>query len=99
MLQYATTNNVYLRPHMKTHNPLAAVVMIAMLILILALGATGYMMGMDQYFGEDWVQELHEFFADSLLALIAIHLSGIFLEIFRRKENIIASMIHGKKKP
>lgn len=85
-------------PHMKTHNPLAASVMILMMLLILGLGITGFMTDMDRFFGEDWVVDLHTLLANSLIFLAAIHLCGIFFEIFRRKENIIASMIHGKKK-
>src|ERR1043165_9690790 len=59
-------------PHMKTHNPLAAVVMIFMMLLVLGLGLTGYMTDMDRFFGEEWVVELHETLANLLIALVVV---------------------------
>lgn len=51
------------------HNPVAALMIFALMGLVLALGVTGYMQGTDAYWGEDWVQELHEALASTLIAL------------------------------
>ena len=37
------------------HNPVAALMIFALMGLVLALGITGYMQGTDAYWGEDWV--------------------------------------------
>jgi len=42
------------------HNPLGALMMFLLMGLVLALGVTGWMQGTDAYFGEEWLQELHE---------------------------------------
>jgi cytochrome b len=45
----------------------------------------------------DFAKTLHEIPSNILLFLIVLHLDGIFLHIFMYKQNIIRSMINGKK--
>lgn len=45
---------------------------------------------------EFW-EELHELFAGFLLVLIAVHVAAVFLTLFVYKENLIKSMITGRK--
>ena len=45
----------------------------------------------------DFATALHEIPSNLLLLLIIIHLDGVFLHIFVNKQNIIWSMINGKK--
>ena len=37
------------------HNPLDAVMMLVLMALVLALGVTGWMQGLDAFFGEAWL--------------------------------------------
>ncbi|MBL4911380.1 MAG: cytochrome b/b6 domain-containing protein [Alteromonadaceae bacterium] len=46
---------------------------------------------------EDTFEELHEFFANFTLFLIFVHVVGVVIESFIHKENLIRSMINGKK--
>ncbi len=79
------------------HNPLASVVYIAIWTCILLLGITGFMMGLDAFWGEDWLEKLHELISDTLLFLIVIHLTGVFSDSIRNRRKTWSSMITGKK--
>lgn len=86
-------------PRQLTHNPIAAIGMISMLILVILLGVTGYMMEeIDVFFGEDWVEEAHSYLSNILLAFMIIHVLGVLLASFRHRENLILAMFTGKKK-
>lgn len=85
-------------PRLLTHPPVSLIVMATMLLLILALGMTGWMMGWDRFFGEEWLEELHELLSNSLLALVFLHVAGVIRESLIHRENLVGSMIHGKKR-
>lgn len=85
-------------PRTLNHPPLAVIGMILMFGCILSLGLTGWMMGLDRFFGVEWVEEAHEILGDALLVLSIIHVLGVIRESFIHRENLIASMIHGKKR-
>lgn len=75
------------------HNPGSAYAIFTMLALMLALAVTGVMMGR----GNESVEELHEYFAYAMLAVIAAHVVGVVVHSVRHRENIVASMVHGHK--
>ncbi len=75
------------------HNPASAYAIYALLGLILALAVTGIMMGT----GNESVKEIHEFLAYAMLAVVGTHIFGVLVHTIRFKENITASMVHGRK--
>lgn len=75
------------------HNPASAYAIYTMLGLIIALAATGIMMGT----GNESVKDIHEFLAYAMLAVVGVHVLGVIVHTIRFKENITASMIHGRK--
>jgi cytochrome b len=79
------------------HNPAGAAMILVLLATLSAVGATGYMMGMDAYFGQEWVEEAHEMFVDLLLVLVAFHVGGVIYSSWRHRENLVVSMITGQK--
>jgi cytochrome b len=79
------------------HNPAGAVMMIGLVLLLLGCGVTGWMMGLDQFWGEEWVQELHETLANAILALAALHVLAAIIESVRHRENLVWSMFTGRK--
>lgn len=85
--------------HRMGHSPLGGLVMILMMLCILALGVTGYMMQeIDYFWGEDWVEDLHGWIANSLLALVIIHVCASLFESYRLKENLPLSMVTGNRR-
>lgn len=86
-------------PRHLTHNPLAALMMITLCLLVFALGVSGFLMRTDYFWGEEWLEEVHEIFANLLMFLSLMHALAAIIESFRHKENLVFSMIHGKKRP
>ena len=66
--------------------------------LVLGLGTTGYLMTTDAFFGEDWLEEVHEALADVLVGAVALHVTAALFESWRHRENLVASMLHGRKR-
>jgi cytochrome b len=79
------------------HNPAGAAMIVALLLTLSAVGVTGYMMGMDAYFGQDWVEHYHKSLVNLLLVLVACHIGGVVLASWRHRENLVRSMITGQK--
>ena len=79
------------------HNPAGAAMIVALLLVLGSIGTTGYMMGMDAYFGEEWVEDLHKALVNGLLVLVMLHLAGVVTASLRHKENLVAAMVTGQK--
>jgi cytochrome b len=80
------------------HNPAAAVMILALLGGVLAVGMTGWMQSWDRFFGAEWLEELHELLAWGLLGLIGLHVLAAVVESVHYRENLIAAMVHGRKR-
>ena len=80
------------------HNPLGALMMIALILAMTGCVVTGWMQGLDRFWGVEWLHETHETFADSILVLAGLHVLGALVESFRHKENLIWSMVTGYKR-
>lgn len=77
----------------KGHNPGSSYGIFAMFGVVLALAVTGYLMAR----GDARFEGVHEVLAYTMVGLVIMHISGVILHVVRHRENIIASMIHGKK--
>lgn len=75
------------------HNPGSAWAIFAMLALVLGLAATGVMLGR----GNEGVKDVHEVMAYALTAVAVAHVLGVATHTVRHRENITASMVHGRK--
>lgn len=84
-------------PHSDGHNPLGALMMLALMALVLSLGATGYLMGTDAYWGEDWLEELHEGLANTLMLAVGLHAAAAIVMSKLEKVNLVRAMITGYK--
>lgn len=80
------------------HNPAGGAMVIALLAAISGISVTGYMMGMDAYWGQEWVENTHKAIVYMTLGLVALHVAGVLLASFEHKENLIKSMITGTKR-
>ena len=80
------------------HNPAAAAMMVALLIGVAIVGLTGWLQTTDRFFGVEWLEELHEVLAYGVLVMVGLHVAAAISESMHYRENLIASMIHGRKR-
>ncbi len=72
---------------------------LALLAAVTGVGLSGWLYTTDTYWGIEWVEQLHHTLSDILLILAAIHVGGVILASRRHRENLVAAMIHGRKRP
>jgi cytochrome b len=80
------------------HNPAAAVMILTLLAMVTAVGMTGWMQTWDRFFGVEWLEEVHELLAWTLLGLVGLHVLAALVESVHYRENLIAAMWHGRKR-
>lgn len=80
------------------HNPLGAWMILALLLVVILVGASGWLYTTDRFWGVAWVERLHLLLADALLVLVALHVAGVLLASFRHCENLVWSMFTGRKR-
>lgn len=78
--------------------PLGALMAVSIWLQIGLLAATGWLMGTDAFWGEEWLQNLHEAIAYALLACVVVHVAAVLAASFRQRENLPRAMIDGKKR-
>lgn len=91
---------IHRRPyHRLGHSPIGALVMVLMMLMMLGLGLTGFLMEeVDYFWGEDLPLQIHDFFANALLALVCVHLLAALVESLRLRENLPLSMLTGRRR-
>lgn len=79
------------------HNPLGALMMLALMTLVLALGVTGYLQTTDAFWGDEAMQDLHEVLASSLVTLAGLHAAAAIVMGRRERVNLVKAMVTGVK--
>jgi cytochrome b len=79
------------------HNPLGAMMMLLLMSLVTALGVTGWLQGTDAYFGEEWLQELHELLAHALVLSAGLHALAALVMGRIERTRLIKAMVTGVK--
>lgn len=85
-------------PRSLGHNPAGGLMILALLGTLAGLSVTGFMMTTDAYWGSKLVEEVHELLANGMLVLIALHVLGVIVASFEHGENLVKSMITGRKR-
>ena len=80
------------------HNPAGGAMVAALLVMVAALGVTGWMMTFDRFWGVSWLQDLHAAVANVAVGLVALHIGGVVWESRRHGENLVLAMFTGKKR-
>lgn len=95
--------------HYMGHNPAGGAMVIA---LILCLGFTAFsgmaLLATEGHgplagtlfagWSEDFLEEVHEFFANGALMLVLIHVAGVLVSSLLNHENLVRAMITGRKR-
>jgi cytochrome b len=95
--------------HYLGHNPVAAVMVVALLVSITLVAFSGMVMIASEGEGPlagtlfaslngETMEDVHEFFANFTLFLVFAHVAGVVVSSFLEGENLVRSMITGRKK-
>jgi cytochrome b len=95
-------------PRFVGHNPLGGWMVILMLVALAGTVVTGLFSGGDDGGagillpliaapGGEGLAEVHEFFANFIMVLAAIHVLAVLVDWFLTKENLVKAMITGRK--
>lgn len=90
------------------HNPLGALMVLALLVVVLALAVTGLgvlggmlkqgpFKSLLSFAAGRSFREVHEQAAWALLAMVAAHVAGVFYESRRARDNLARAMLTGRK--
>lgn len=79
------------------HNPLGALMMLALMGLVLALGLSGWMQTLDAFWGEAWLQDVHELLGNSLIGLVTLHALAAIVMGRLERTRLIRAMVTGVK--
>ena len=79
------------------HNPLGALMIIALLVMLSLLTVSGWMIGLDVFWGIDWPGEIHEALAEVIHVLVGIHVAAVVLSDTLFDEGLLRAMITGFK--
>lgn len=67
-------------------------------VAAMRVGVSGWLYTTDRFWGVEWVETLHSILANLLLILAAVHVLGALYASFRHRENLVAAMVHGRKR-
>jgi cytochrome b len=96
-------------PHYLGHNPLGAAMVVVLLLSIALVSFSGMVLIAGEGSGPlagtllsswngDWMEEVHEFFANFTLLMVVIHVSGVIFSSLLEGENLAKAMMTGRKK-
>ncbi len=80
------------------HNPAGGIMVVALLLAISVVCATGYMMTTDAFRGAEWVEEVHEVAVYGTLGLVVLHVLGVIAASSEHSENLVLAMFTGRKR-
>ncbi|AKH21854.1 cytochrome b/b6 domain-containing protein [Sedimenticola thiotaurini] len=97
-------------PRYLGHNPAGGAMVVALLLSVLITAALGMLLfGTETQVGAlgtvaataglngELLEDLHEFFANFTLFLVAVHVVGVLFESYVHRENLVRSMLTGRK--
>jgi cytochrome b len=80
------------------HNPLGAWMIVALILVVVLVCVSGWLYTTDRFWGVQWVETLHSKLTDVLLVLATLHVAGVLYASWRHRENLVAAMVHGRKR-
>lgn len=84
-------------PRYVGHNPLGGWMVVALLLSLAFVTATGYLATTDALWGYAWPVRVHVVISWMLMLLIALHVSGVVLTSWQHRENLVGAMFTGVK--
>ena len=80
------------------HNPAGGLMIIALTAMLAGTALSGYLMTTEAYWGSKIMEKVHQAFANATVALVALHILGVLVASFEHRENLVKSMLTGRKR-
>ncbi len=80
------------------HNPVGGLMILSLLCLLFAICITGWMMSLDQFWGVEWVEDIHQLLSNIALAAVVVHILAVIIMSKITSINLIKTMITGYRK-
>ena len=97
-MNYLSSMTKRREPRYIGHNPAGSLMILCLIVLVSMTSLTGWMYTLDAFWGVGWVEEAHEIFSHLMLAMIVAHVLGVIYASVRHQENLVRSMLSGKKR-
>ena len=81
------------------HNPLGGWMIVALLACAVLAGASGALYDTDRFWGDPLVYGVHQVAGWSFALLVPLHVAGVVFTSWRHRENLLAAMVTGHKRP
>lgn len=85
-------------PRYLGHNPLGGWMAIVLWACVAACGLSGWLYTTDSFWGEAWLDRLHEVLGWTLLALVPLHVAGVVHTGRKHGEMLVRAMLSGFKR-
>ncbi|AWM86832.1 cytochrome b/b6 domain-containing protein [Microvirga sp. 17 mud 1-3] len=95
---YAAQALRFTAPRHLGHNPAGGAMVLALLVMIAGIAATGFAMTTDAFWGSEWVEDLHEVLVYTTIGLIVPHVAGVVFSSLEHGENLVKAMFTGRKR-
>lgn len=69
----------------------------ALLVSLVIVTLSGWMQTWDMFWGEDWVETVHETSANLIMILVVLHVSAVLIMQHISKISLIKTMLTGKR--
>ncbi len=80
------------------HNPAGGLMVVALIGMLIATGATGWLLTTDAYWGSEAMEEIHGALAYATVVLVALHVLGVIATSLAHRENLVAAMVTGRNR-
>lgn len=80
------------------HNPAGGAMIVALLATLGGVCVTGWLLTTDAFWGTVTMEIIHEQLTNLALLLIAVHVAGVAIASIRHRENLVRSMLTGRKR-
>ncbi len=77
------------------HNPAGALAIVALLLAAAAVTLSGWALFDGP--GGEWLEDMHEAAANTMMALVGVHLAGVALVSWMGRDNLVGAMFSGRK--
>lgn len=84
-------------PRYAGHNPLGALMIVFLLLAVATIGVSGWMLTLDAFWGDERVEAVHTIVVDATLLAVCLHVVAGIAASLRHGENLVLSMITGRK--